>query len=63
MVARVSLLSAETIYPSTSIHLSGLQFHAGTSHPTVDVETMAITRADDADRVAAGEGQAVGKVQ
>jgi hypothetical protein len=63
MVARVSLLSAETIYPSTSIHLSGLQFHANTSHPTVDVETMAITITVDADKTPAGEGQAVGKVQ
>jgi hypothetical protein len=63
MVARVSLLSAETIYPSTSTHLSGLQFQEGASHPTVDVETMAITKTDDADRIAAGEGQAVGKVQ
>ncbi|KAF8186755.1 hypothetical protein BJ912DRAFT_970635 [Pholiota molesta] len=63
MVARVSLLSDETIYPSTSIHLSGLQFHAGTSHPTVDVETMAITLTVDADKPPAVEGQAVGKVQ
>jgi hypothetical protein len=63
MVARVSLLSDETIYPSTSIHLSGLQFHAGTSHPTVDVESMAITLTVDADKPPAVEGQAVGKVQ
>ncbi|KAF8186724.1 hypothetical protein BJ912DRAFT_451279 [Pholiota molesta] len=63
MVARVSLLSAETIYPSTSIHLSGLQFQAGASHPTVDVETMGIVITVDADKTPAGEGQAVGKVQ
>ncbi|KAF8186757.1 hypothetical protein BJ912DRAFT_451579 [Pholiota molesta] len=63
MVARVSLLSAETIYPSTSIHLSGLQFHAGTSHPTVDVETVPIIVSIDAGKTPAGEGQAVGKVQ
>lgn len=64
MVARVAMLSADTTFSSTSIHLSGLQFHARSTQPTVNMETMEITHSVDGEKNSAGEGQAVGdKVQ
>lgn len=58
MVARVALLSADATYPSTAVHLTGLQFHARSTHPTVNIEAMEITDSDSGDRISAGEGQA-----
>jgi hypothetical protein len=34
LVARVAMLDTTTSFPSTSIHLSGLQFHARSTHET-----------------------------
>ncbi|KAF8160316.1 hypothetical protein BJ912DRAFT_1101230 [Pholiota molesta] len=34
LVARVAMLDATTTFPSTSMHLSGLQFHARSNHET-----------------------------
>lgn len=64
MVTRVALVSDDTTFSSTSVHLSGLQFHTHSTHPTVNVEAMEITHSADGDITPTGDGQAVeGKVQ
>lgn len=59
MVARVALLSHDATYPSTSLHLSGLQFHARSTHPTVNTEAIENTQSVDRERVSVDEGHAV----
>ncbi|KAF8186763.1 hypothetical protein BJ912DRAFT_926918 [Pholiota molesta] len=59
MVARVAMLSADTTFSSTSVHLSGLQFQAHSTQPTVNMEAMEITHSVDCENTSAGEGQAV----
>ncbi|KAF8160308.1 hypothetical protein BJ912DRAFT_1069457 [Pholiota molesta] len=40
LVARVAMLDTTMTFPSTSIHLSGLQFHARSTHETDSLEEM-----------------------
>lgn len=55
MVARVALLFDDTSYRSTSIHLSGLQFDARSTHPTADMGVMNIPHSVDGN---GGSGEA-----
>lgn len=64
MVARVALLSADTTYPLTTVHLSGLQFHAHSTHQTTNAEAVDIAHLVDDNSISAAEGQAAeSKVQ
>jgi hypothetical protein len=56
MVARVGLLSAKTVYPSTA-HFSGLQFHTPTNQ--ADVEEGPNNIPADADKMKFAGGEKV----
>lgn len=57
MVARVGLLSADTVYPSTA-HFSGLQFHIPTNQADVE-EGADNIHSPDVDKMIFAEGEKV----